>query len=198
MRKPRLFNLTYAELGIAACSLLVAIAAFAYDIAAGDAEPVSQPQQATGGVNMGEGNHVGQIVINNYAQGGEPKSLGNIERQANSYADGGLTITPLECLRRGNGFRCNLKITASQNERLILETATLDSVNGRPYLSKAVGFEGGYWNSRQVADRLRAGVPTLVFAEFEGVPAGAQQGELFLPIQFNGVEDTARFSIVKQ
>jgi hypothetical protein len=49
----------------------------------------------------------------------------------------------------------------------------------------------------QVA-RLRAGVPKLMFAEFEGVPEEAQQGELFLPIRFNGVEDTARFSIVKQ
>lgn len=196
MQQSRFFNLTYVELSIAACGLLVAIAAFAYDIAAGDAEPVPQPQQTIGGVNMGEGNHVGEIVINNYAQGGEPKLLDNIERQASSYADGSLTITPLECLRRGNGFRCNLKITASQNKMLILEAATLDSIDGRPYLSKAVGFEGGFRGSYTA--RLRAGVPTLVFAEFEGVPEEAQQGELFFPIRFNGIEDTAKFSIVKQ
>ena len=74
MQKPRFFNLTYLELGIAAFGLVIAIAAFAYDIASGDAEPASRSQQAIGGVNMGEGNHVGEIIINNYAQGGEPRA----------------------------------------------------------------------------------------------------------------------------
>jgi len=112
------FRLTYVDLGIAACGLLVGIAAFVHDIGADDGDPASRRQEAPGGVNLGDGGHVGQVIINNYAKGNEPPSLDNIEQRENSYLNGVLTVAPLECLRRDDSFQCNLKVTANKSGTL--------------------------------------------------------------------------------
>jgi hypothetical protein len=74
----------------------------------------------------------------------------------------------------------------SQNggRAIILKRATLQSSSGRPYISSQIGFAGGRSDDRIASDRLDAGVPTVIFAEFRGLSKDEQQGNLFHPISY--------------
>lgn len=155
-------------------------------------------QSNNGGVNMGDSNEVGQLVINNYNSEKMPSSLPVRADQQQSYAEGSLDVRPLECVNDATDLNCNLRITVLQEKSFVwLQGATFDSVNGRPYRSVAVGFEGD--RSRSTAAKsLPKDVPTVVYARFSQVPPDAQQGTLFIPVRVGSNEDTIRVTVEKR
>lgn len=195
MRKTFFLNVPYLEMGIAAASLAVAVAAFVYEVTTGAPSAAAQTQEAERGINVG-GDNTGSIVINNYPESSLSKSMPSVQKESSDYFDGNLLIKPLECVRNQTSMKCNMVITSSKGGSLIqVGPATLASTNGRPYKSEEIGIDGGS-SGKAVFYRPDAGVPTLAYINFLGVPEPAQEGTLHVPTRFGGGEEVIRFDVI--
>lgn len=156
----------------------------------------TQIQSSPGTISIGNSNQLRDITIYNYPKAEDNRHIKDNPSDQRLYADGQLSVDPLECLHDDEKIRCNLVVTSiSKENSLILQRATLQSSSRIPYLSSEIGFAGGRFNDKIVFDQLHAGVPTVIFAEFRISSKDEQEGTLFFPVSYERKNDVIKLAI---